>query len=48
LSASAADFSSNALATAVDTSGGEEPAPQNMAKKCADFQAANGGRTEAG
>jgi hypothetical protein len=33
---SPADFSSNALATEADTSGGEEPAPQNMAKNCAD------------
>jgi hypothetical protein len=36
LYASPADFSSNALATAVDTSSGEEPAPQNTAKNCAD------------
>src|SRR5262245_21020776 len=35
---SAVDFSSSALATAVDTSGGEEPAPQNTAKNCADCE----------
>lgn len=33
-SVSAADFSSNALATALDKSGGEELASQNMTKNC--------------